>query len=208
MRWLLLLVVLSGCPGLKRHNVRNANGHNDIDAPPVVAEHGDPAYHEAPADPGLHRLGIAPGFFVGPGKGRINTENSMDSAVEVGAQLHLSFGESKTSGGKSTFGYPWNAWGVSLGWGFQSHTSLPTIVSPVYLEATRHFYIASASAGIAVYPTAGKVAGGRAEGVDVGAQVTFGFWPYMLRMRYMQDTGFELFGVVQLELPASITWSR
>jgi len=203
----VILVVLAGCPGLKRHDIRNAHGVIDIDAPPSQLQRGDPAYHEPPADPGEHHLGIAPGFFVGPGTGRIDTAES-DASVEAGVQLHLSYGESDTSVGRDGFGYPWTAWGVSIGWGFQAHAGHGTIAAPVYLEATRHFYIASASAGIAVYPTAGKVAGGLAEGVDLGGQVTLGFWPYMLRMRYMQDTGFELFGVVQLELPTSITWSR
>lgn len=207
MRWLALLVVLAGCPGLKKHDVRNAPGIVDLDTP-VARPSTDPASYEAPADPGLNHLGVAPGFFIGPGLGRLDLPSDMDVTTELGAQLHVSFGETENSGGRDVLGYPWNAWGVSMGWGVQLNTNAPNVVAPVYLEATRHFYIASVSAGLAVYPTSGKVAHGEAEGVDLGGQVTVGFWPYMLRMRYMEDSGFELFGVVQLELPTAITWSR
>ena len=32
--------------------------------------------------------------------------------------------------------------------------------------------------------------------------------PYGVRVRYMAETGFEIFGAFQLELPTAITWSR
>lgn len=200
-----LLVLLAGCPGFKKHDLRNAHGVTDIDTPPADAARPDPSLHEPPADPGEHQMGIAPGFFFGPGTGRLAT---MDGTIEVGAQLHVSFGERDTSGGRDAFGYPTRAWGASLGWGIQAHSTLPTIAAPIFLEGTFHWFIASVGAGLAVYPTAGEVAGGRAEGVDMGGQVSIAAWPYLLRMRYMQDTGFEAFGVLQVELPASITWSR
>ncbi len=207
MRYALLLILLAGCPGLKKHDVRNAPGLADIDTPPAGHAADNPTFYEEPADPGMNHMGVAPGFYFGPGKGRLDTDE-MEGTTEIGAQLHVSFGEREESGGRDTFGYPTKGWGASLGWGVQVHTDLPTIAAPVYLEGTAHWYAASLSAGLAVYPTAGKVAGGRAEGVDVGGQVTLAGWPYMIRMRYMQDSGFELFGVLQIELPASITWSR
>lgn len=106
------------------------------------------------------------------------------------------------------FGYPTSAWGASIGWAFLQQSEDATVMGPVYVEATRHVWFLSAGAGVAVYPTPGELAGGRAAGVDAGGQVTLGGWPYMLRMRYMQDSGFEIAGVIQLELPLSLTWSR
>ncbi len=205
--WLAVVIVVAGCPGFKKHNNRNAPGVVDIDTPPVTPERGDPAMYEVPADPGEHHLGVAPAIFIGPGLGRLGDLGATDSTLEVGGQVHLSFGESATSGGKNAFDYPWSAWGLSLGWGLQTNGSRPTIAAPVYVEATRHFYLASASAGLAVYPTAGNVYQDIG-GVDLGAQLTIAFWPYMVRFRYMQDTGFEVFGVVQFEVPASVTWSK
>ncbi len=202
------LLGLTGCPGLKRHSVRNAPGNVDLDLAPV-RETQDPAAHEPPADPGEHRMGIAPGFFIGPATGRLGSAAGDDTALEVGVQLHLSFQDTATSGGRDAFGYPTNAWGASMGWAFvQAYERLPSVMGPVYLEATRHVWWLSAGAGLAVYPTAGKVGDGRAGGVDVGPQVTIASWPYVLRMRWMQDTGFEIAGVIQIELPTSLTWSR
>lgn len=211
MRAALAIVVLfgvAGCPGLRRHSgVRNAPGNVDLDLPPV-RETGNPTTYEAPADPGMHRMGIAPGFFIGPATGRLGSADGDDSALELGMQLHLSFEDSSKSAGRDAFGYPTNAWGVSVGWAFvQTYEFGPDVIGPVYVEATRHFWFASAGAGVAVYPTPGEVVDG-VGGVDVGAQVTLAAWPYVLRMRYMQDTGFELAGVIQIELPTSLTWSR
>lgn len=205
---LLGLLGLAGCPALKHHAVRNAPGNVELDLAPV-RETGDPAAFEPPSDPGEHRMGIAPGLFVGPASGRLSSASGHDTALELGMQVHLSFQDTERSSGRDAFGYPPNAWGASIGWAFfQSYQSRPTVMGPVYLEATRHVWLASLGAGVAVYPTPGKVGSGSVGGVDAGAQVTLGAWPFMLRMRWMQDTGFEIAGVIQIELPLSVTWSR
>ena len=51
---------------------------------------------------------------------------------------------------------------------------------------------------VAVYPDDG----------NAGLQLTLALKPYGVRFRYMAETGFEVFGAFQLELPTAITWSR
>jgi hypothetical protein len=198
---LVLLAFLAGCPGLRHHSPQNAMGVSDLDTP-FRGERGDPAAHEPPQDPGENQLGIAPGLFFGAGSGR--TSDSTGAALAVGAQVHLAFGERDRTGHRGEIGFPFDAWGASLGWEIvQAHPDSPSIPSemgPVYVEATRNYYFVSAGAGVAVYPTAGDV--------DVGGQVTLQAAVFALRMRYMEDTGFEIFGGYQAYLPASITWSR
>lgn len=202
-RALVAALALTGCPGLRHHGVRNAPGNVELDLP-LPGETGDPAAYQEPDDPGEHRMGIAPGFFVGPATGRRDDRGG----VELGLQLHLSFQDTASSSGRDAWGYPLDAWGASVGWAFgQSQSGQPTTTGPVYAEVTRHIWFFSVGGGVAVYPTPGEVSDG-VGGIDAGAQLTLGVWPYMLRMRYMQDTGFEIAGVLQIEVPLSVTHSR
>ena len=57
---------------------------------------------------------------------------------------------------------------------------------------------ALAGLGAAVYPDDG----------NAGVQATLAARPYGLRFRYMNQTGFEFLGAIQLELPRAFAWSR
>jgi hypothetical protein len=199
----LLVVVLGGCPaGLRYHSTHNAPGDADLDTP-ITGERGDPAVYEEPDDPGENQLGIMPAFWFMPGAGRI--AHPSDATLEVGGSVTLAFGERDTTASKGALGFPFDSWGVTFGWAFvqtDPDASGPnaSVGGPVSIEATRIWYIVSASAGVAFYPTPGDM--------DVGAQVSLQAAIFALRMRYVQDSGFEIFGGYEIPIPASITWSR
>jgi hypothetical protein len=199
----LALVALAGCAhGLRYHSARNAPGHVDLSAP-LPHEAGNPDMFEAPTDPGENQLGIMPAFWFMPGSGRI--PHGSDTTLEAGASLTLAFGERDFTGSRGSLGFPLDSWGATIGWAFvqtDPDASGPdaSVMGPVSVEATRVWYLFSASAGVAFYPTPGNV--------DVGAQVTLQASIFALRMRYVQDSGFEIFGGYELPIPASITWSR
>jgi len=206
----LLALLAGGCPGLRHHSTHNAPGNVvDLDQP-LPGERGDPAAYQEPEDPGEHQLGIAPGAWFHLGTGRVPPEGVTDAvSIEAGVQVQLAFGERDRTAPRGAVGFPLDSWGATLGWSFvQKNGELPATIGPVFAEATRTFYLVQASAGVAVYPTPGEVIGGRAEGVDVGGQLSLQAAVFSVRMRYMQDSGFEVFAGYQLMLPASITWSR
>ena len=111
---LVVLGALAGCPGLKHHAIHNAPGVTQIDIPPP-RETGDPAMYEPPDDPGEHLLGIAPGLTFMPGTGRVEPAFNQ-ATLELGVQVQLSYGERDRSGGKAAMGFPWDSWGVTVGW--------------------------------------------------------------------------------------------
>ena len=204
-------LVLAGCNagGLRHHSTRNAPGNVvDLDRP-MPGERGEPQAYVEPTDPGEHQLGIAPGAWLHFGTGRVPPEGVDAVSIEAGVQVQLAFGERDRTGNKGAVGFPLDSWGATFGWAFvQTNGDLPATIGPVFVEATRTFYLFQASAGVAVYPTPGEVVGGRADGVDVGGQITLTAAVWSLRLRYVKDSGFEFFGGYQMMLPSSITWSR
>jgi hypothetical protein len=202
VRWLALLA-LAGCAGLTHRVRRDSPGDVDLDTP-YRPEWGDPSAYQEAGDPGEHALAVAPGVGFGFGAGRAPERGLDCETFELDAQLYLGHGERSASGGEDDFGYPWKSWGGTLGWAIaqvqESCTGGTTVRGPIYLEATRQWYLLTASAGLAVYPTPGDV--------DAGAQLTLSAAIWTMRFRYMQDSGFEAFFGYQLFLPASVTWSR
>lgn len=202
MRYVVLLVLLAGCPGFRHHSPRNAMGNIDVDQP-TPGERGDPKQYEGASDPGENQLGIMPGFWFMPGAGRV--PHPEDATLELGGQVTFAFGERDHTGPKGEIGFPLNSWGGTVGWAFvqimpDQVGETQTIRGPVSLEVTRIWYLVAASAGICFYPTPGNM--------DVGGQITLQAAIFALRMRYVQDSGFEIFGGYEIALPASITWSR
>jgi hypothetical protein len=208
---LAALVVLAGCNagGLRYHSTRNAPGNVvDLDQP-MPGERGDPSAYVEPRDPGEHQLGVAPGAWFHFGAGRNPAPGIDDVNMEIGMQVQLAFGERDETGKKGALGFPLNSWGAALGWGFvQTNGDAPATMGPVSVEATRTWYLVQAAAGVAVYPTPGEGEGDQEGGVDVGGQITLTAAVWSVRVRYVQDSGFEFFGGYQLMLPSSITWSR
>jgi hypothetical protein len=206
-----LVVAQAGCNagGLRHHSTRNAPGNVVALDQPMPGERGDPAAYVPPTDPGENLLGVAPGAWIHFGSGRVPPEGVDAVSIEAGVQVQLAFGERSETGDKGAIGFPLNSWGATLGWAFvQSNGDLPAAIGPVFAEATRTWYLVQAAAGIAVYPTPGEVVGGRADGVDVGAQLTLTAAIFSVRLRYVQDSGFEAFAGYQLVLPSSVSWSR
>jgi hypothetical protein len=214
MRRVAILLALAGCgAGMKHHAAHNAPGIVDLETPPAP-QTADPKWYEVPDDPGEHALGIAPGFSAQFGAGRLTAATM---AVEVATQVHFTYAQREFSLGRGAVGYPWDQWGATIGWAFlqltddddpDTSSGSDFYLGPIYAEVTRQWYFASASAGVAIYPTPGEVAGGRAEGVAAGAQISLMAEPFGVRLRYVQDTGLEAFFGYQIELPYSITWSR
>ena len=209
-RAVALLLLLGACNagGLRYHATRNAPGNVELEVP-MPGERGEPSDYVPPTDPGEHQLGVAPGAWIHFGTGRVPAEGADDVNVEGGIQVQLAFGERSETGDKGAIGFPFNSWGATLGWAFiQSRVDASPIMGPIFVEGTRTWYLFQAAAGVAVYPTPGEVAGGAEEGVDVGGQLTLTAAIFSVRLRYMQDSGFEAFAGYQLMLPSSITWSR
>jgi hypothetical protein len=198
-----LLLVLAGCPaGLRHHSTHNAPGNVTLEAP-MPGERGDPAAYTEPSDPGEHQLGLMPSFWFMPGAGRVS--HPSDATLEFGGSLTLAFGERDRTGDRGAIGFPFDSWGVTLGWAFiqtdpDASGADASVGGPVFVEATRIWYFLSASAGVAFYPTAGDL--------DLGGQISLKAAIFALRMRYIQDSGFEFFGGYELSIPASFTWSR
>jgi hypothetical protein len=195
------VAVLAGCAGFRHHSPRNAPGIIDVDTP-APGERGDPKAYVWATDPGENQLGIMPAFWFMPGAGRV--ENTNDATLELGAQVTFAFGERDSTGSKGAIGFPLDSWGATIGWAFvqimPDTVDDTTIRGPVSIEATRVWYLVAASAGVCFYPTPGNM--------DVGGQITLSAAIFALRMRYVQDSGFEIFGGYEVPLPASITWSR
>jgi hypothetical protein len=214
MRRVAIMAVLAGCgPGLKHHSSHNAPGNVDIDAPPA-RQTAEPDTYEVPVDPGENALGIAPGGSIQFGAGRL-TGDTM--AMEFALQLHLSYSKRGSSRGRGAVGYGWDNWGATVGWAFvqntededpETYSGSDTYMGPIYAEVTRQWYALAASAGVAIYPTPGSSANGRAEGVDAGAQISLMCEPFGVRARFVQDSGFEIFAGYQFEIPYAVTWSQ
>ncbi len=196
--WLVgLLIATSGCPSLAFHAHRSAPGHVDLASPPHH-EAGDPAAFERASDPGEYRAMILPGGYAGIGEGR------RWSATELGVQLRFTFAEAYDDSSKrDEFPFVYSAWGATVGWGvaqLDSSDTMPhaTIGGPVYAEVNHTLSVGGIGAGVAVYPTR----------TEVGPQLSAWFGPYLFRMRYQPDSGWEVYGAFQLELPTVWTWSR
>ncbi len=195
-----LLLTLAGCPSLVQHSTRHAPGRVDLSQPPA-REVGDPAAYDAPADPGENRVAILPGASWGMGGGRTG-----GGAGEVAVQLRFTFPEARDrSLGKDEFPAPWAAWGGTVGWAIAQlpldrieHPSHRTVGGPIYAEVNRTWLYATIGLGAAVYPS----------NPEVGPQISATAAIYMVRARYLPQSGFEIFGGFQLELPTVWTWSR
>lgn len=197
-----LLAALAGCPSLVQHSTRHAPGSVDLSQPPA-REVGDPAAYEPPEDPGENRVAILPGASWGMGAGRSGGDGGVG---EVAVQLRFTFPEtSERSLGKDEFPAPWAAWGGTIGWGIAQvpldsmrHPGQRTVGGPIYAEINRTWLYATVGVGAAVYPSS----------PEVGPQVSASAAIYMVRARYLPESGFEIFGGFQLELPTVWTWSR
>ncbi len=192
MKRALVALACAGC----FHATTHAMGNVDLGTP-MPLERGDPAAYEPPRDPGEHVLGVAPALWFMGGSGRHDVP---DGELEIGGSLSLAFSERDTSATRGELAFPFDSWGATVGWGFVQTGGDVTEVGPVSIEATRFWYGTAVSAGAAIYPTAGHL--------DAGAQVSLEALCYALRLRYLQDSGFEIFGGYELTLPGSITWSR
>lgn len=176
---------------------------SDVNAPGVVTlappprENGDPALYVPPADPGERELYLGTGVVFGPGTGRRPMRGSDDTNVELGFFARIAFETLARSHRKDDLPWPEDNWVLNLGWA-PLQTGADDDIGPAHVELERTFYLLSAGAGIAVYPDDG----------NAGPQVTLAAKPYGVRFRYMAQTGWEVWGAFQLELPAAFTWSR
>lgn len=199
MRRALALALAAGalgaCTGLRHHSDANAPGKVTLAPPP--RENGDPALYVEPDDPGEHELYVAPGVVFGPGAGRDPGNSDTDADVELGFYLRFAYEAHAKSHRSRDLPWPERNWALNVGWS-PLQTGRDDGIGPAHAEVERTFYLLSAGAGVAVYPDDG----------NAGPQVTLACKPYGLRMRYMVETGFEIWAAFQVELPTAFTWSR
>lgn len=190
----LALATTAACTGPRYHPTVNAPGNVTL-APPA-RENGSPDLYVPPQDPGEHELYMAPGVVGGFGIGR--RELAQDKmGAEVGVYLRMAYKTTARSHRRDDVPWPAPGWALNLGWAalqYGEHAE----TGPVYAEVERQWFLASVGLGVAVYPDDG----------NAGVQLTAAFKPYGVRLRYMAETGFEVFAAFQLELPRAITWSR
>jgi hypothetical protein len=173
----------------------DVNAPGNVTLAPPARENGAPELYVEPTDPGEHELYFAPGLTAGPVLGRHPDGN--DAGVELGFYVHLAYKTSERSHRKDDLPYPVHGWSLNLGWS-PLQTGADVDIGPTWVEVERNWYFLSAALGAAVYPDDG----------DAGVQLTLAARPYGLRLRYMNETGFELVGAFQVELPRAYAWSR
>ena len=190
----LIAVVATGCDGLRYRSTTNAPGKITLAAPP--RENGSPSLYVPAEDPGEHELYVGPGVVAGPGVGRVEVGED-DVAVEVGLYLRLAYAKKAKSHRRDDIPWPTTGWVLNLGWAplqYAEHAD----IGPVHAELERAWFIGTIGLGPAIYPDDG----------NAGVQATAAWKPYGVRLRYMAETGFEVFAAIQVELPTAITWSR
>ncbi|MBK9036649.1 MAG: hypothetical protein IPL61_36270 [Myxococcales bacterium] len=190
----LALAAAAGCTQARYHSTVNAPGIVTL-APPA-RENGSPELYVPPQDPGEHELYVAPGVIGGMGVGRHEPGPNKNGA-ELGLYLRMAYKTTTRSHHRDDLPWPAPGWALNLGWAplqYGPHAE----VGPIHVEVERQWFLASVGLGVAVYPDDGTA----------GVQLTGAFKPYVARVRYMAETGFEVFAGLQLELPRAITWSR
>jgi hypothetical protein len=183
-----------GCTGTRLHSTVNAPGKVVL-APPAY-ENGKPELYVEPTDPGEHEVYLGPGVVVGPATGRYPRTDG-DAGVELGFYLRLAYKEVASSHRKDDVPWPAPGWALNVGWSPLQYTDDASF-GPLFFEVERQWFLGSIGAGLAVYPQDG----------GAGAQVTAAWKPYGVRVRYVAETGWEVMGAFQVELPSAVTWSR
>lgn len=190
----LALAAITGCTRTRYVSDTNAPGIVTLAPPP--REDGSAELYVEPTDPGEKELYVGPGLVFGPGAGRRPSPGD-DPGTELGFFVRLAFSTHARSHRKEDVPWPENHWVLNLGWA-PLQTGDDVDIGPAHVELERTFLLFSAGAGVAVYPDDG----------NAGGQVTLAAKPWGLRMRYMAQTGFEIWAAFQVELPSAWTWSR
>lgn len=194
MRALAVAVVaLGGCT--RMYYTSDVNAPGTVTLAPPARENGSPTLYVEPTDPGEHELYFAPGVVVGPVSGR--HPDGVDAGVELGLFVRLAYRTTDRSHREHDLPWPMRGFSLNLGWS-PLQTGSDVDLGPAFVELERNFFFLSAALGVAIYPDDG----------NAGVQATFAARPYGLRLRYMNETGFEVLGAIQLELPRAYAWSR
>jgi hypothetical protein len=191
---LALLIVLTGCIDYAHTTMHSAPPNIDL-ATPLPHENGDPARNDhafLPTGSTNVALIVAPYVLAGVGRAA-----HAGPAGETGVELRYE----QTHDGPMAF----ENWGITGGIAisqFSNHgpTSTP---GALYLEGGYRF--------LAVEPFPFDVSAGPLVYVDnhsVGAQLTVRWALFMVRSRYVANTGFELFGGAEIPIPFFFGWSQ
>ncbi|MEZ4403064.1 MAG: hypothetical protein R3B06_23780 [Kofleriaceae bacterium] len=185
----------SACTGLRYTAPTNAPGVVVL-APPA-REDGSPDLYVEPTDPGEHELYFGPGLVGGPALGRHATSDGSTGA-ELGVYLRVAYQTRRHSHRRDDVPMPAvGGYVLNVGWSPLQYNREAEL-GPVWAELERAWFVASVAVGVAVYPDDG----------NAGIQATVAAKPYGVRVRYLAETGFEVMGAFQVELPTAFSWSR
>jgi len=195
MKLALVLLVTTGCVEYAHTAKHNAPPNIDL-TQPLPHENGDPARNDHAYLPtGTTNFVLIAAPYVLGGVGRATHAGP---AGETGVELRYE----QTHDGPMEL----ENWGITGGiavsqWTAHGPTSTP---GALYLEGGYRF--------LAVAPFPFDVSAGPLVYVDnahsVGAQLTARWLVFMVRTRYVANTGFELFGGAELPIPFFFGWSQ
>lgn len=191
------IAALGGCTQYTRVHMKNAPGVTDI-SKPLERENGDPDRFEPAVDPGAKTLTVFtnPTLMIGAGREPLPAH---EAAYEPGLELRF---EHHTAEGRALLAE--RALAVTAGIGFvQAVNGRPTIGGPLFTEINYRFPTwnnapTDIGLGPVVYPA----------NFDAGAQLTVRLFLISARVRYLADSGFEIWGGFQIPIPFFFGRSR
>jgi hypothetical protein len=153
----------------------------------VLHENGDPARYEPPADPGFSTIAAVLAPYILGGAGRYM---SHEPTGEVGFEVHVERADHARLQD--------NNWSITTGMAFaQWSQGVRTVVPGAFYAELgyRHIFANGIPIDVALGPLL------YVDDSAAGAQATLRFYVFMLRTRYVANTGAELFGGVEIPIP-------
>lgn len=194
------VTALGGCTSYARVSMKNAPGVTDL-SQPLEREDGAPQRYEPARDPGVKTLTVfaTPSLMIGAGRRPLPAQKA---AFEPGLELRFEHHTRRAGGDREA--WAWRALAVTAGIGFaQAVEGRPTIAGPLFAELNYRFRAGNGppvdiGLGPVVYPSE----------LEAGGQLTARLVIAAVRVRYLPDSGYEIWGGFQIPVPFFFERSR